>query len=143
MKTTCLTSICFKILHISPHTFRCHFLLSFLFFSNGLKSSKYSATDIGVPLGKAFRNLVFGEDQKLTDAYAQFHKMVEQEQGVVRNMTLAGVEQIHQKTSVIQIDVKAALAITERTDGNTKTLIASTDQAHRYLEGKILSGDWS
>ncbi|KAL8773445.1 MAG: hypothetical protein Q9209_001548 [Squamulea sp. 1 TL-2023] len=41
---------------------------------------------------KAFRNLGSGEDDELINAYAYFHKMVEQEGGAVRNATLAGVE---------------------------------------------------
>ena len=69
-----------------------------------------SATDINVPSVKAFRNLVSGEDDELSTAYAHFHKMVEQEQGAVRNATLSTVGQIQ--------------AVTGRTDLNTKILMA-------------------
>jgi len=41
---------------------------------------------------KAFRNLVSKEDDELTKAYEHFHKMVEQERGVVINITLAAAE---------------------------------------------------
>lgn len=91
-------------------------------------------------LVKAFRNLVSGEDDELTSAYAHFHKMVEQEQGAIRNATLAAVEQLKKETSAMHTDVKVGLATTKRTDGNTKTLMASTGRMHKYLESKTVSG---
>lgn len=104
------------------------------------KSCKHSATDIKVPLGKLFRNLISGEDKKLTDAHALFHKMVEQEQRVVSNLILAGVEKVNKNTSAMHTDVKVALAATKRTNGDTKALMASTGRMHRYLESKTTSG---
>ena len=92
---------------------------------------------------KAFRNLASGEDDELTTAYAHFHKMVEQEQGAIRNATLAAVEQLKKKTSAMHTDVKVGLATTTRTDGNTQTLMASTGRMHKYLESKTISGDSS
>ena len=88
---------------------------------------------------KAFRNLVSGEDDELTTAYSHFHKMVEQEQGAIRNATLAAVEQLKTKTSAMHTDVRIGLATTKRTDGNTKTLMASTGRIHGYLESKTVS----
>ena len=85
---------------------------------------------------KAFRNLVSGEDDELTTAYAQFHKTIEQEAGAVRNVTLAAVEELKQKTSDMHADVMVGLATTKRTDENTKTLMASTGRMQQYLEGK-------
>ena len=92
---------------------------------------------------KAFRNLVSGEDDELSTAYADFYKMVEQEQGAVRNVTLASVEQSRKETSTVQADVRTALATTKRTDGNTKTLMASTGRIHECLESKTVSGNSS
>ena len=80
---------------------------------------------------KAFRNLVSGEDDELTAAYAHFYKMVEREQGAVRNATLAGVEQLKK-------DVKGGFAITERTSQTTRTLVASTQRMHDYFKSKIV-----
>jgi hypothetical protein len=96
--------------------------------------NKHSATDINVSSVKALRNLVSGEDDELTTAYTHFHKMVEQEQGAVRNATLAAVEQLKRESTAMHVDVREGLAVTERTDLNTKTLIASTERMHGYLE---------
>jgi len=127
LKDMSLTSICLKTLHI-----RLRSLYS--------KPSNHSATDMGVPLVKAFRNLVSGEDDELTAAYAQFHKMVEQEQGAVRNATLAAIEQVKKETSSMRTDVSVVLATTKRTEADTKTLVASTGRMHIYLESKTVSG---
>lgn len=89
---------------------------------------------------KAFRNLVSGEDDELTTAYAHFHKMVEQEQGAVRNATLAAVEQLRKETSAMRTDVRVDLATTKRMEGNTKNLLASTGRMQIYLESKNISG---
>ena len=69
---------------------------------------------------KAFRNLVSGEDDELRTAYAHFHKMVEQEQGVIRNATLAALEQLRKET-----------------DQKNKILVASTERVNRHLESMI------
>ncbi len=89
---------------------------------------------------KAFRNLVSGEDDELTTAYAHFHKMVEQEQGAVSNATLAAAEQLRKETSAMHTEVSVGLATAERTEGNTKTLMASTGRMHKCLESKTVSG---
>ncbi len=104
------------------------------------KSSKRAATNVNVLLVKAFRNLVSGEDDELNAAYAYFHKMVEQEQGAVRNATLAAVEQLKKKNSAMHTDVGVVLATTKRTEGNTETLMASTGGIHKHLESKTVSG---
>jgi hypothetical protein len=101
-------------------------------------SNKHSATDINVSSVKAFRNLVSGEDDELSAAYAHFHRMVEQEQGAVRNATLAAVGQLQKESTAIQAVVREGLAITGRTDLNTKTLMASAERWHKYLESMIV-----
>jgi len=98
---------------------------------------------MSVPLVKAFRNLVSEKDDELTAAYAQFHKMVEQEQDAVRNATLAAIEQVKKKTSSMRTDVSVVLATTKRTEANIKTLVASTGRMHIYLESKTVSGHFS
>ena len=108
-----------------------------------LKSSKCSATDINVLLVKPFRNLVSGKDDELTTAYAHFHKMVEQEQGVVRSATLAVVEQVEMKTSAVNADIRVVSATTKRTEGNTETLMAVTGLIHGCFESKNVSGNCS
>ncbi len=91
---------------------------------------------------KAFRNLA-GEDDELSIAYAHFHKMVEQEQRVVGNATLAVVEQVEKKTSAMNADIRVVSATTKRTDGNTETLMAVTGRIHGCLESKTVSGNSS
>ena len=85
---------------------------------------------------KAFRNLA-GEDSELETAYANFHKMVEQEQGAVRNATLASVEQIRSGTSIAQADMRTVIATSNRTEGNTEALIASTERIHENMNSKV------
>ncbi|KAL8919594.1 MAG: hypothetical protein Q9172_004922 [Xanthocarpia lactea] len=74
---------------------------------------------------KAFRNLVSGEDDELTTAYAYFHKTVEQECGAVRNATLAGVEQIKVQAMDLHSDVRHGLATMDINNENTRALIKS------------------
>ena len=105
-----------------------------------LKTSQYSATDFNVLLVKAFRNLVSGKDEELMNAYAHFHKMVEQQQSVVRHITLAVVQQLERKTTTMNTDVSTLLATTKCTDRNTEDLVASVERMHECLEGKVLSG---
>ncbi|KAL8790643.1 MAG: hypothetical protein Q9213_000491 [Squamulea squamosa] len=83
---------------------------------------------------KAFRNLGFGEDDELTTAYAHFHKMVEQEGAAVRNATLAGVEQIKNKTLDIHSDVRRGLATMDINNENAKTVIRSNERIDEYLK---------
>ena len=85
---------------------------------------------------KAFKNLA-GEDSELETAYASFHKMVEQEQGVVRNATLASVEQLRSETSTAQADMRTVLASSKRTEGNTEALIASNERIHEDMNSKV------
>lgn len=85
---------------------------------------------------KAFKNLA-GEDSELETAYANFHKMVEQEQGVVRNATLASVEQLRRETSTAQADMRTVLATSKRTEGNTEALIASNERIHENMNSKV------
>lgn len=85
---------------------------------------------------KSFRSLVSGEDDELKAAYAHFHKMVDQEHGAVTNATLVVAEQLKGETRALHADVRGRLAITERTDRNTKTLVASTGRLHTFLKSK-------
>jgi tellurite resistance protein len=75
-------------------------------------------------LVKGFRNLS-GQDSELKDAYERFHKMVDQENGAVRNATLRGVEQLKKEAGATHADVKLALATADRTEQNTKTVLQS------------------
>ena len=98
---------------------------------------------MNVLLVKAFRSLVSGEDDELTTAYAHFHKMVEQEQGVTRNATLVAAEQLKKTASAMHADIRVGLATTERMDGNINTMMASTGRMHKYIESKTVSGHLS
>ncbi len=40
----------------------------------------------------------------------------------------------------MHIDISVGLAVTERTEGNTKTLMASTGRMYKCLESKTISG---
>lgn len=74
--------------------------------------------------------MVRGEDDELTTAIAQFHKMVDQENRAVSNATLAGVGATH-------ADVKVGLAIAGRTERNTETIITSTGRMDQYIESMM------
>jgi len=87
---------------------------------------------------KAFRNLISGEDDELSTAYAHFHKMVEQEHGAVRNATLAAVRQLQKESTAMHAIVRENLAMTERTGLDTKTLAASTDHLQQILESMTI-----
>jgi hypothetical protein len=100
--------------------------------------NKDSATDINVSSEKALRNLAPGEDDELSAAYEHFHKMVEQEEGAVRNTTLAAVGQLQKESTAIQASVQEGLVITGRTDLNTKTILDNTEILQRYLQSMII-----
>ena len=79
---------------------------------------------------KSFRNLVSGEDDELTATIARFHKMVDQENLVVSNATLAKVGATH-------VDVKESLATAGRTEHDTETIIISTRRMDQYIECRV------
>ncbi|KAL8860761.1 MAG: hypothetical protein Q9178_002791 [Gyalolechia marmorata] len=85
-------------------------------------------------LVKAFRNLVSGEDDELTTAYAYFHKTVEQEGGAVRNITMAGVEQLKVKVMDIHSDIRHGLVNMDINNENTRALINSTGRIDDYMK---------
>ncbi|KAI4146689.1 MAG: hypothetical protein L6R39_003369 [Caloplaca ligustica] len=87
-------------------------------------------------LVKSFRSLVSGEDDDLKNAYADFHKMVAQEEGAVRNATLASVVQLRRKTNSVQAGVDTVLTTTTQTDRNTRALMGSTGRIYEHLEGR-------
>ena len=62
-------------------------------------------------LVKGFQNLVAGEDNELTAAYAHFRKMVEQGKSAIGMAILAGVEQLKQEGSATHADVKEGLVM--------------------------------
>lgn len=64
--------------------------------------------------------------------------MVEQEQAAVAYATLAAVGQIQKEFTTTQRVVKEGLALSERTELNTKALMAGTERLQRYLEGMVL-----
>jgi hypothetical protein len=84
---------------------------------------------------KAFQHLVFGEDDELSTAYADFHKAIAKEQGAIMNTTLAVVGQLEDEPTVLQAGVRETLLIAERTDLNTQALIASTKELNKSLHG--------
>lgn len=106
---------------------------------------------------KAFRSLVSGEDAELKSAYERFHKMVEREQGIVRNAILAGVEQLKLDSSSIHTDVKGAvvgveelklevsethkdvaesLAVAGQMDKSLSAVAAGTGRIQNYIQSK-------
>lgn len=100
--------------------------------------SDYPAADEYVFSVVVFRSLVSGEDDELKAAYDHFHKMVQQEQGIVRNAILAGVEQLKLDVGVARTDVRGGLTMTQRIDRDTKTILADTAKIHRSMESKIV-----
>jgi hypothetical protein len=94
-------------------------------------SAKYIKTK---RLVKAVQNLVTGEDDELSAAYAHFHKMVDQETGAVRNATLAGVEQLKKDGTATHADVKLGLVIANRNEQNTETIMITTSRMDENLE---------
>jgi hypothetical protein len=92
-----------------------------------------------VSLVKAFRNLTSGEDDELATAYAHFHKMVQHEEGAIRNVTLAGVARLQKESTVIYADVREGLDIAGRTESNTQTLITRTERLQEYLESTVVA----
>jgi hypothetical protein len=75
--------------------------------------------------------LVSGEDDELTATIARFHKMVDQENLVVSNATLAKVGATH-------VDVKESLATAGRTEHNTETIITSTRRMDQHIESMVV-----
>ncbi|KAK3994869.1 ankyrin repeat-containing domain protein [Cladorrhinum sp. PSN332] len=83
---------------------------------------------------KAFRSLVSGEDAVLKSAYDRFHKMVEREEGVVRNAILVGITELKSDIRIaqngiaelklnvetMQTDVRSRL---EGIDGNLQSIL--------------------
>jgi hypothetical protein len=60
--------------------------------------------------------------------------MVQQEQGIVRNLILAGVEQLKLDVGAAHADVRGSFAVTRCIDRDTKILLADTGKIHRYIE---------
>lgn len=85
---------------------------------------------------KAFRNLISGEDEELATAYKTFHKMIDQERAAIGKATLLSVQQINNDTVAMRTDIGAALAATQRVEGQTESLMASTGQARNALESR-------
>ncbi len=64
--------------------------------------------------------------------------MVQREQGIVRNTILAGVEQLEVNVGVAHTNVRGGLAMTQRIDRDTKTILADMVQIHRFMSKIIL-----
>ncbi|MCJ1307667.1 hypothetical protein MMC25_001315 [Agyrium rufum] len=92
-------------------------------------------------LVKTFRTLISGEDDDLKTAYETFHKMVEREQGIVRNATLASVEQMRHNAGTMQADVREGLVITESIVLSTKSIMARTQMLHTNLENQEINSE--
>jgi hypothetical protein len=86
---------------------------------------------------KALQNLVFGEDDELSAAYADFQKAVVNERGAVLNTTFAVVGQLEKRSAGIQSDVGKTLLIAERTDQSTKALMTSTEQLNKSFSSMV------
>lgn len=83
--------------------------------------------------------MVAAEDDELKTAYDRFHTMVLREQGIVRNLILARVEEVNISTSAMQADVKEHLVVARGIGRATETLLADTAHIHKSIEGKINS----
>lgn len=79
-----------------------------------------------------------GEDDELKNAYLDFHKMVVQEQGAVRNATLVSVGQLTRQSDSVQADMSKVLSTVNQTTGKTEALTDSTGRIHRYLESTTI-----
>lgn len=87
---------------------------------------------------KAFKNLVSGEDDELSKAYEHFHKMIAQEEGAVRNATLAAVIQLQKGSTSVHTAMREGFAVTDRIDLNTKALLVGTEHVQTYLASMII-----
>lgn len=70
---------------------------------------------------KAFRNLVSGEDDELTSTYSRFHKLVEQERGMITNAILVSAEQSRKES-----------------EQREKTLLDRSERANRFMESTFI-----
>lgn len=93
------------------------------------------AADSITVIVKAFRNLT-GEDEELSTAYTQFHKMVERERVIVEHAIVVGVEQLKKNTSALHADVTTGLAVAERIDKTTEISAANSAHILSHLESK-------
>ena len=84
-----------------------------------------------------FRSFVTGEDDELKSAYDVFHKAVVHEQGVVRNATLMTVQQLKPDATAAHQNAKDGLAVTQRLESNTKSLLADTTKISQTIESRI------
>lgn len=80
--------------------------------------------------------LIGREDEKLKVAYDRFHDLVRQEQGVVRNAILMGIEGLKTNSRTLQSDVKENLSLTRDLSEDTKSMQTDTAYARRAAEGK-------
>lgn len=68
-----------------------------------------------------------------------FRKMIQREQGIVRNAVLAGVQDLILDTSTTHAEVSKNLAVTQRLDRTVKDVITSTRRTCKHLGGIIVS----
>ncbi|KAJ4286949.1 hypothetical protein N0V90_012829 [Kalmusia sp. IMI 367209] len=91
------------------------------------------AADKHVVLVKAFRTLG-GEDSELKAAFEQFRKVVQREEGIVRNATLASIQDLKIEVGDVHGGVKENLALTEQIGHNTDAIVA------RFLLARLQMG---
>lgn len=70
---------------------------------------------------KAFRNLVSGEDDELTSTYSRFHKLVEQERGLITNAILVSNEQSRKES-----------------EQREKALLERSERANRFMKSRFV-----
>lgn len=91
---------------------------------------------------KALRSLVSGEDADLKAAYDRFHKMVEREEGVVRNTTLVGVTDVKSGMHSAQEDLKAVLAQGQHTHAYLASKHVNNSLTHKDDAVRLIFCFW-
>lgn len=93
--------------------------------------------DKHVALVKAFRALA-GEDSELKAAFEHLRKVVQREEGIVRNATLAGIQDLKIEVGDVHGGVKENLALTEQIGHNTDVIVARSGEIRQYLESEVV-----
>ncbi|KAI9040298.1 uncharacterized protein KD926_008388 [Aspergillus affinis] len=97
---------------------------------------------------KAFRNLVSGEDDELTNAYSHFHKMVDQEGRMLANVTLMSVQQLKEelgqqhKTEMEHLEDREAITSREAILTSLSSLDFDKKQKHVFSQRREGTGQW-
>lgn len=91
---------------------------------------------IGLFAVKAFRNLVLDGDEELSDCLKHFQKMVVQEEGLVRNLSLVKLHQIQEENVIIAKGVQDVLTVNRNVEASTESLRIDFETLNTGLEGK-------